>query len=86
MFFKFCEDAFAGYARPLRERIEGVCADGFFEIIRRDWMVGSIPDPRLRDVALARLLEFFEELAQAAAQHRSGAASGDEFLEAGQPV
>ena len=43
--------------RPLRERIEGVCADGFFEFIRSELNMAltAASDPKRKSVSYAPL-------------------------------
>ena len=58
------------------ECIECFAARGLFNIARRDWLVRSMADPRLRRTAKAILLEALEQFVQPAADDVSGGAAG----------
>ena len=69
-----------------RQRIEVLGADGLFEVAGGNRMIRPGPNPRLCDMALAGLLEFFDEFSQAASQDAPCRAARNEIAEAAEPI
>src|SRR5437016_2215209 len=71
MLFQFGEDAIARYAGPLRKSVERIGPNGFLEVFRRHRTVRTRPYPGLRNLTLAGLLKFLDQLTKASAQDAS---------------
>ena len=86
LLFQFGEDAISRYAGTLRQRVERIGPDGLLEIFRRDGTVRTRSYPGLRNLTLAGLLKFLDQLTKAAAQDAASAAAGNHLFQSGQPV
>src|SRR6516165_10535237 len=53
----------------LAQRIEGVAAERIRQILGRDLLVRAGADPGLRDATMSAVLQFFYDVAEAAAEH-----------------
>src|SRR4051794_9977542 len=58
---------------PVRFSGQHVRSDRLLELVERDLLVGTMPDPRVRNVALTALLEALDQLVEAATEQPTDA-------------
>src|SRR5262249_21206365 len=66
------------HAGLLTQGVQRLAPERFLQIVRRNLLVRAIADPGLRDMAVSALLESFDQVVEAAAQHGSGRGAAEQ--------
>jgi len=72
------KQVFPSQAGLLAERVERIAPECICQVVGRDFLILSGIDPGLRDSTVSTVLEFFNEFAEATAQHASSRGAAEQ--------